>query len=96
MAPGYTGEVWLSFYRDGVTLSFMDGRLEGAEPWARPDRHQASASFPDLTFLQLLFGHRSFAELEAFFPDCYARREDGRVLVNALFPEQPSLVWGLA
>ena len=96
VASGYTGEVRLNFYREGVLLSLKDGRLERADPWARPDRHDASASFPELTFLQLLFGHRSFTELEAFFPDCYARDEEGRVLVNALFPKRPSLVWGLA
>jgi hypothetical protein len=94
VARGYTGAVRLNFYRDGVVLLFQDGRLERAEPWPRPDRWEASASFPELTFLQLLFGHRSLDELAAFFPDCSPRDETGRVLVNALFPKRPSLVWG--
>ena len=94
VARGYTGAVRLNFYRDGVVLWFDDGRLERTEPWARPDRWEASASFPDLSFLQALFGHRSLNELAAIFPDCSARTEAGRVLVNALFPKQPSLVWG--
>ena len=96
VAAGYTGEVRLNFYRDGVLLSFKHGRLERAEPWAQPDRHEAAASFPDLTFLQLLFGHRSFAELDTIFPDCFSRNDEGRVLVSALFPKRSSLVWGIA
>jgi hypothetical protein len=96
VAAGYSGEVRLNFYREGVRLSFESGRMERVEPWRRPDRVQASASFPDLTFLQALFGHRSFEELAAIYPDCSARDEDGRVLVNALFPKRPSLVWGIA
>jgi hypothetical protein len=94
VAGGYSGDVRLNFYRDGALLSFEDGQLERTEPWAHPDRHAASASFPELTFLQALFGHRSLDELAAIFPDCSARTEEGRVLVNALFPKRPSLVWG--
>jgi hypothetical protein len=94
VARGYTGEVRLNFYRDGAVLAFRDGLLERAEPWMHPDRWDASASFPDLTFLQALFGHRCLDELAAIFPDCSARTEAGRVLVNALFPKRSSLVWG--
>jgi hypothetical protein len=96
VAAGYTGEVRLSFFRDGVRLGFRHGRLAQVERWPRPERHLATASFPDLTFLQLLCGHRSFEELRSFFPDCAARTDEARVLLAALFPKQPSLVWGVA
>jgi hypothetical protein len=49
--------------------------------------------FPDLTFLQLLFGHRSLDELEAAFPDCVTRGQEVRALLQVLFPKAPSKVW---
>lgn len=96
VASDYSGELRLNFFRDGVRLSFEDGRLKEVTQWPLPERHEATVSFPDLTFLQCLFGYRSFDELYQFFPDCSARTEDGRVLMRALFPKKPSLVWGLA
>jgi hypothetical protein len=54
-------------------------------------RNSATAAFPPLVFLQLLFGYRSLAELRYAFPDCEASHE-GTLLLNALFPKQPSLV----
>ena len=91
---GYSGEVRLSFYRTGMRLAFAGGRLAAAEPWREPD-HTAGAAFPDLTFLQLLFGYRTLDELEYAFADCRARTE-ARALLGALFPKQPSLVWPVA
>ena len=54
---------------------------------------QTLATFPDLTFLQLLFGFRSLRELEAAFPDCLVRTPEARALLNALFPKTPSDIW---
>jgi len=51
--------------------------------------------FPDLTFLQLLFGYRSYAELDMAYPDCYATHAEAVVLLNALFPKRPSYVTAL-
>jgi GNAT superfamily N-acetyltransferase len=95
-AAGHSGELRLNFYRGGLRLVFDDGRLAAAEPWPEPEHRQAGASFPPLTFLHLLFGHRSLAELERAFPDCRARNEEARVLLDALFPPRPSLVWPVA
>ena len=91
-AAGYSGELRLSFYRDGLRLVFAAGRLTAAEPWPRPDRAEAGTTFPPLTFLHLLLGHRSLAELEHAFADCRARSEEARVLLDALFPKLPSHV----
>ena len=55
----------------------------------------ADALFPDLTFLKLLFGHRSLAELEESRADLYARNAEAAVLLDALFPKKPSNVVGL-
>ncbi len=92
-AAGFSGEPKLNFHRSGLRLLFADGRLTAVVPWPDADFRAASASFPDLTFLQLLFGHRSLEELEYAFADCRAASEQGRVLLNILFPKRPSLVW---
>ena len=76
-----------------IRLTIERGRVTAFEPWPEAEHLDASASFPDLTFLQLLFGYRSLSELEAAFPDCIARTEEARVLLDALFPAMPSQVW---
>ncbi len=102
VAVGYTGRLRLSFYRDGVLLVFQDGRLVEAEPCPHhvPNQEAAlgptGAMFPGLTFLQLLFGCRSLDELEHAFGDCRARSEEARVLLEALFPKRPSLIWAVS
>ena len=94
VAAGHTGELRLTFYRDGLRLAFEGGRLAAAEPWSAADGEPgADAAVPPLTFLHLLFGHRSLAELEHLFADCYAESEEARVLLDALFAPHPSLVW---
>lgn len=95
-AAGHTGDLRLNFYRDGLRLSFTAGRLTAAEPWRPTDEPAvpgADASFPALTFLQLLFGYRSLSDLQYSFPDCEIRSEQARVLLTALFPTRPSQVW---
>jgi len=89
---GYSGELWLNFYRDGLHLVFEKGRLVDAQPWEKPANTEKSTEFPPLTFLQLLFGYHSLAELMAAFPDCGGRLE-ARLLLDALFPKQASFVW---
>ena len=43
-------------------------------------------------FQQLLFGYRSLAELRAIYPDVWAG-EEAALLIDILFPKQPSTVW---
>lgn len=95
-AVGHTGELKLSFYRGGVKMAFRDGRLAAIEEW-RPGqrRDRESAAFTGLTFLQLLFGRRSLDDLARIYPDCHADSDEARVLLEALFPKRPSLVWQL-
>jgi hypothetical protein len=89
---GHTGELKLDFYRDGVTLAFEKGKLKSAEPWPQPDREQASAHFPNLTFIQLLFGYRDVQQLEDAYADLYYQKEEAKYLLAALFPYKPSHV----
>ena len=85
-AIGHTGELKLSFYRNGVRLAFDAGRITSVEPWMPTHEDGGSAAFPGLTFLQLLFGYRTLDELRAAFVDCWTEGDDERSLVLALFP----------
>ena len=93
VAAGHSGELLLNFYGEGLRLALADGRLDRIEAWQAPDGERGGASFPGLTFLQILFGYRSLAELEHAFADCRVTTEEARVLLDALFPKQPSQVW---
>lgn len=90
---GHTGELKLNFYRDGLKLVFEKGRLTAAEPWRMAETNDRfdGAEFPPLTFLHLLFGNKTFAELDAFYPDCGAHSQ-ARILLEILFPKQYSWV----
>jgi hypothetical protein len=91
---GYTGELKLSFYRDGLHIVFESGRLVRVDAWKpTPDAHSGDAAFPGLTFLQILFGYRSLAEIRYAFADSFTTNEDVRMLIATLFPRQPSKVW---
>jgi GNAT superfamily N-acetyltransferase len=94
IAPGWSGELKLSFYREGLRLAFEKGKLTAAEPWS-PAQGGESACFRDLTFLQVLFGLHSLHELHAANPDCYPCNNDARVVLGILFPKQPSGVWAV-
>ena len=89
---GYSDDLRLNFYRDGLRLVFERGRLVSVEPWPEADHNEADASFPDLTFLQCIFGYRSLSELEHAFPDVLVSSDEARVLLTALFPRQASFV----
>lgn len=93
-AAGYSGDLRLDFYRDGLRLVFEDGKLITSEPWRRPAWNpETKAGFPPLVFLQLLFGRRSLADLRYAFPDVWAE-DDAIVVLNALFPKQRSWAIG--
>lgn len=93
---GYTGEIKLDFYRGGLHLVFEHGALTTIEPWQAPAYgDEADAGCPPLVFLQLLFGYRSLAELRAFYADVWANA-DSALLIDILFPKQPSTVHSLS
>lgn len=92
IVTGHTGELKISFYRSGLRIVLESGKVTEVKPWA-PARGEADAAFPDLTFLQLLFGYRSLEKLEYAFADCWVENDEVRVVLNALFPKQTSDVW---
>jgi hypothetical protein len=93
---GHSGELKVSFYRDGLRLAFERGRLTGVEPWQPAHGDEGAAAFPDLTFLQLIFGYRALQELRYAFADCWVEGDEPRALLTALFPKRPSDVLPVA
>ena len=97
VAVGYTGELRMSFYRNGLRWVFDRGRLTTVQPWTPGQREQeGDIAFPGLTFLQLLFGYRSLDDLRNSFADCWWNSNEIRALMDALFPKKPSQVIGLS
>ena len=92
---GHSGTVRLNFYHSQLTLVFADGRLQKMGAYEPNNTYDADALFPDLTFLQLVFGYRSLAELDHARADCGAENVATAVLLNILFPKQHSCVVGL-
>jgi hypothetical protein len=95
----HSGALLLDFYRDGVQIVFEQGRIVDVAPHplgreSDMERRGTGAfvRFPDLTFLQVLFGYRSFTELQHAYADCGGNLE-GRLLVKVLFPKQNSAIW---
>jgi hypothetical protein len=93
---GHSGKLRLSFYRHGLRLVVESGRLIAIEPWQPGPNEEGDAAFPELTFLQLLFGHRSLEELKQAFTDCWTASDEARSLLEALFPKQSSNLWFLS
>ena len=92
---GHTGTTKLNFYRNEMKLVFAAGKLVEVGSYQRKMVDDGDACFPDLTFLQLLFGRRSFEELDYAFADCFAKDAGTAVLLNILFPRKHSAVVGL-
>lgn len=87
---GYTGQVRLNFFTDALALVFEQGRLTDIQPFQPKDYNDGDAFFPELTFLQLLFGYRSVAELEMAYLECAVRQAEFKTLLPILFPKCPS------
>jgi hypothetical protein len=91
---GYSGEVKITFYRNGARLVLDKGKLVTVEAYKpSPYGHTGNAGFPPHTFLQLLFGYRSLEMLKASFADCWTDRDEIHILLDTLFPKIPSDVW---
>lgn len=89
---GHTGSLKMNLFRQRIELVWQDGRLEAIAPFEGKRLEAGDVAFPDLTFLQVLFGCRSFEELYHAYADCYADNVEAHVLVEILFPKQPSTV----
>ena len=93
---GHNGDLKLSFYRSAIKLGFENGRLVGVENYRPKHNDDGDVFFPDLTFLRVLFGYESLADLDDIFPDCHTVNDHGRALMPVLFPKRHSHVWPIA
>ena len=94
---GYSGDLNITFDREGLHLAFESGHIKEVEPWQpKPVGHSEDAAFPGLTFLQLLFGYRNLSELRHAFADCRVDNDKACALLGVLFPKQVSDVWPVA
>jgi hypothetical protein len=86
---GHSGTLKLNLYRQRLALRFEAGKLAEIGDYEGKRLEEGDAAFPEFTFLHLLFGHRSLAELRYIFVDCWAN-EEATVLLPILFPKRPS------
>ena len=92
----HTGKLKLSFYNNGVLLDFEKGKIKAIEPLAFDELDKSDASFPSLTFLHLVFGHRTIEELTNIYADLETKDKETRELIGALFPRKNSHVWPIS
>ena len=91
----HTGELVLGDFRTGVRFTFEKGRLAEVDHVPVTTDAPGDVSLPGLLRWQLVFGHRTLAELEAVLPDVLVHRPGARPLVDALFPRRSSNPWAL-
>jgi hypothetical protein len=87
---GHSGSLKLNFYTSQLKIDLDVGRITAVEPYQPKDFFDFDIFFPDLTFLQLLFGNRSLKELRHICPDCYPRDTESALLLGILFPRRSS------
>lgn len=96
VCAGHSGELKINMYRSGLRLVFEKGRLVTAEDWQPVvNDDEGSLAFPNLTFLQLVFGYRNLEEIRAAYADCSGSWE-ASVVLAALFPKKASNVWAIS
>lgn len=96
IAVEHSHEIKISFYRSGLRLVIEKGKLTTIESWKPTPDDGGMVAFPGLTFLQILFGYRSYEDLHQSFPDCWCESEEVRVLINILFPKKLSDVFPIS
>lgn len=94
-ANNYTGSLKIGYYDlTGLEITFEQGKIVDAvqRPFVL---YEGDVSFPFHSFLNVLFGHRTWTELDYIYPEAGANAK-ARVLLDALFPKQRSWINGLA
>ncbi|MSP12174.1 MAG: hypothetical protein EXR62_04360 [Chloroflexi bacterium] len=81
---------------NGAKMVFEEGQITAIEDWKPAQQDRGDAAFPNLTFLQLLFGYRNLAELRYAYTDCWTDGDEAPVLLDILFPKQGSDIWAVA
>jgi hypothetical protein len=73
---GHSSTLRLNFYHSQMTLEFDKGRLTTVGSYQPKDLEDGDAFFPELTFLQLLFGYRSLRQLRDAHADCFVGKHE--------------------
>jgi len=92
----YSGELKLSFYKDGLLVKFDKGKITEIQNLTFEELEKPQAEFPPYTFLHLVFGHRTVRELREIHIDCMVKDKVTANLIDALFPKQASEVWPIS
>ena len=87
---GHTGRLRLNLLREHIQLSFTQGQVEEIGHFPTKQMEDGDAVFPDLTFLQLVFGRATLDELNRAYADCYPKNVEAEILLAILFPKKPS------
>jgi hypothetical protein len=88
---GYSGTFKINEYKTMLQFEFVSGKLVDVKEEQATGVTEWPPAFPPRTFLQLLFGYRTRAEIEAAYPDCFSSG-DAVVLLDVLFRKQASNV----
>jgi predicted N-acetyltransferase YhbS len=93
-AHGHTGTLKISLYNlTGLELTFEKGKLTKVQHRAF-ELYEGDVGFPDHTFLNLLFGHRSQMEIMHLYPEAGANPM-ARALLPVLFPKKRAWLFPL-
>ena len=95
-AIGWTGDLHISLYTDGIRIRFGEGRVVSIDRWSPPSDDTASpadARLPVADFLHLLLGNRPIGELERATADCHLESDAGALMLDVLFPPMPMSTW---
>lgn len=90
-ASDFTGELNITLFKSGIKIDIQYGKIMGIDKW-KADSFWHTPAFPDLTFLQLVFGHRRCRELSDLYVDCNMDDQSAQVL-DALFPPFKGTMW---
>ena len=96
ISVNHSRELHISLYRTGFRIVIERGKIASIESWKPTPKEEGDAAFPGLTFLQLLFGYRSFEELIYAFADCWCNSDEVNTLLGILFPKKLSNVYPIA
>ena len=94
-AVGWTGELRLDLYTEGLALRFDEGRLAAVEAWRpSPDgAEHADARLRTDDLVHLLLGNRRVDDVERTTADCLINSDAGALLLDVLFPPMPTSIW---
>lgn len=91
----FSGQIKISFYdQSGLMLTFDKGRIVDVKQ-GEVYQGKADAAFPYHSFLNVVFGHRTIAELNHVLPECFANR-NAFIVLSALFPKKRSWLMAMA